>query len=44
MRHGAIREHLVAAAQYNSHRKDAHRFDKVVGQQCVHEFGAALGY
>jgi hypothetical protein len=43
MRHGAVCEQRFAAAQHNWHRKDAHRVDKVVGQQRMHEFGTALG-
>jgi hypothetical protein len=43
MRHEAVCEQLIAAAQHTWHRKDAHRVDRVVGQQRMHEFGIALG-
>ena len=43
MRRRAVREQLLAGAQHDWHRENAHRVDKVVRQQRVHEFSAALG-
>ena len=39
----AIGEQLFAAAKHDRHREDAHSVDQVIGEQRVHEFGAALG-
>src|SRR6266852_3047711 len=42
MRRRAVREQLLAAAENDRHRKNAHRVDQIVGEQCMHEFGTAL--
>src|SRR5258706_13741559 len=42
MRRRAVREQLLAAAENDRHRKNAHRIDQVVGEQCMHELGTAL--
>jgi hypothetical protein len=34
---------LFAAAEHNRHCKGAHRINKVVSEQRLHKFGAALG-
>src|SRR6267378_4675421 len=44
MRRRAVREQLLAAAENDRHRKNAHRVDQIVGEQCMHEFGTALRY
>src|SRR5512143_2193714 len=43
MRRRAVGEQLLAAAEHDRHREDAHRVDQVIGEQSVDEFGAALG-
>src|SRR5712692_6041910 len=42
MRRRAVREQLLAAAENDRQRKNAHRVDQIVGEQCMHEFGTAL--
>src|SRR5205814_1972211 len=42
MRCRAVREQPLAAAENDRHRKNAHRVDQIVGEQCVHELGTAL--
>src|SRR5262245_16876290 len=43
MRRRAIREQLLAAAENDWDREDAHRVYQIVREQRVHEFSAALG-
>jgi len=39
----AVSEQFLATAKYDRHCEDAHCVDQVIGEQCVDEFGTALG-